>query len=157
MKKDERDPSQAGENLETNPLFPSGEWEGFYTLEFGPQAGRHMMSFTLTFKNGTVTGSGLDDVDYFTWRGLYDTEKLRCSLRKTYPSHTVFYDGYVDQNGIWGSWDIPLFSRGGFHLWPKGLSENLSLQDRADVPEFFKMPELTGSPSLRQGCSECTM
>ncbi len=150
MKKDDRDPIQAGEKLETHPLLPSGEWEGFYTYEFGPQADRHMMSFTLTFKNRTVSGSGLDDVDYFTWRGHYDTDKLRCSLRKTYPTYTVLYAGYVDQNGIWGTWEIPLFSQGGFHLWPKGLSENISLQDRADVPEFFKIPELTGSPSLRQ-------
>jgi hypothetical protein len=142
MKNDERYPSQSGEPLETNPLFPSGEWEGFYTHEFGPHAHRHMMSFTLTFKNGTVSGSGIDDVAYFTWRGRYDTKTLRCSLHKKYPSHTVFYDGYVDQNGIWGTWEIPPFNRGGFHLWPKGLSENITTQDKEQVPEFFKMPEL---------------
>jgi hypothetical protein len=88
--------------LETNPLFPSGEWEGFYTYEFGPDARRYMMSFALTFKNGKVSGSGIDNVSRFSWRGNYDTEKLRCWMQKRYPSHTVSYDGYVDQKGIWG-------------------------------------------------------
>jgi hypothetical protein len=42
-------PLQTGEELEKHPLFPSGEWEGFYTHAFGPHARRHMMSFALTF------------------------------------------------------------------------------------------------------------
>ena len=136
------DPLKAGEELEKHPLFPSGEWEGFYTHAFGPHARRHMMSFALTFKNKTVSGSGIDDVNRFIWRGHYDTEKLRCWMQKRYPSHTVFYDGYVDQNGIWGSWEIPPYSRGGFHIWPKGLSENLTVEDKEKVPETLKFPEL---------------
>ena len=128
--------------METNPLFPSGEWEGFYTYEFGPDARRYMMSFALTFKNGKVSGSGIDNVSRFSWRGNYDTEKLRCWMQKQYPSHTVSYDGYVDQKGIWGIWEIPPYSRGGFHIWPKGLSEDLTVEDKETVPEALTLSQL---------------
>ncbi len=128
--------------METNPLFPSGEWEGFYTYEFGPDARRYMMSFALTFKNGKVSGSGIDNVSRFSWHGNYDTEKLRCWMQKRYPSHTVSYDGYVDQKGIWGIWEIPPYSRGGFHIWPKGLSEDLTVEDKETVPEAFTLPQV---------------
>ena len=128
--------------METNPLFPSGEWEGFYSYEFGPDARRYMMSFALTFKNGKVSGSGIDNVSRFSWRGNYDTEKLRCWMQKQYPSHTVSYDGYVDQKGIWGIWEIPPYSRGGFHIWPKGLSEDLTVEDKETVPEAFTLPQV---------------
>jgi hypothetical protein len=136
-----QEPLNAGEKLETNPLFPSGEWEGFYTYAFGPDAYRHTMSFALTFKNKTVSGSGMDDVDRFIWHGTYDTERLRCWMQKRYPSHTVIYDGYVDESGIWGTWEIPPYYRGGFHIWPKGLSENLTIEDKETIPETLKLPE----------------
>ena len=135
-------PLQTGEELEKHPLFPSGEWEGFYTHAFGPHARRHMMSFALTFKNKAVSGSGIDDVNRFIWQGHYDSEQLRCWMQKRYPTHTVFYDGYVDEKGIWGSWEIPPHYRGGFHIWPKGLSDNLAVEDKQTVPKAFKLPEL---------------
>ncbi len=128
--------------METNALFPSGEWEGFYTYAFGPDARRYMMSFALTFKNGKVSGSGIDNVSRFSWHGNYDTEKLRCWMQKRYPSHTVSYDGYVDQKGIWGIWEIPPYSRGGFHIWPKGLSEDLTVEDKETVPEALTLSQL---------------
>jgi hypothetical protein len=130
------------EKLETNPLFPSGEWEGFYTYELGPDAHRHLMSFALTFKNGIVSGSGIDSVSRFNWRGNYDTEQLRCCMQKRYPTHIVYYDGYVDQNGIWGNWEIAPYCRGGFHIWPKGLSDNLAIEDKEQVPDSISLPEL---------------
>lgn len=142
MKNNDQEPLKALEKLETNPLFPSGEWEGFYTYAFGSDAYRNMMSFALTFKNGKVSGSGVDNVSRFIWRGSYDTEKLRCWMQKRYPSHIVVYDGYVDQNGIWGTWEIPPHDRGGFHIWPKGLSENLTVEDKETVPEFVSFQEL---------------
>ena len=136
------EPLKAWEELEKHSLFPSGEWEGFYTYSFGPDSQRHIMSFALTFKNKSVSGSGIDNVSRFIWRGHYDTEKLRCWMQKRYPSHTVSYDGYVDQNGIWGSWEIPPHYRGGFHIWPKGLSQNLTVEDKETVPETAKLPQL---------------
>lgn len=138
-----QEPLKSLELLEKHPLFPSGEWEGFYTYNFGPDARRYTMSLALTFKNKKVSGSGVDSVNRFNWRGSYDTEQLRCWMHKKYPSHTVFYDGYVDQNGIWGTWEIPPYDRGGFHIWPKGLSDGLTVEDKETVPEFIKVPELT--------------
>ncbi|HEY9634676.1 MAG TPA: hypothetical protein V6D14_14840 [Coleofasciculaceae cyanobacterium] len=142
MKNNQQEPLKALETLETNPLFPSGEWEGFYTYAFGCDAHRHIMSFALTFKNGKVTGSGIDNVNHFIWRGSYDTEKLRCWMQKRYATHVVLYDGYVDQNGIWGTWEIPPHDRGGFHIWPKGLSENLTIEDKETLPQSVSLTEL---------------
>ena len=142
MNDQNKKPLKADEETEKHPLFPSGEWEGFYTYAFGPDAHRNMMSFALTFKNKTVTGSGVDNISGFSWRGHYDTEQLRCGMHKRYPTHSVFYDGYVDKNGIWGTWEIPPYSKGGFHIWPKGLSENLTVQDETTVPQTVKRPEV---------------
>ena len=136
------EPLKALENLEKHPFFPSGEWEGFYTYAFGGDAHRNMMSFALTFKNGKVSGSGIDNINRFIWRGSYDTEKLRCSMQKRYSTHVVLYDGYVDQNGIWGTWEIPPYDRGGFHIWPKGLSENLTVEDKEKLPESINLREV---------------
>ena len=113
-------PSKGEDELsETHNLFPSGEWEGFYTYAKGPDATRHKMSFVLHFQNNIVTGHGNDDVAPFTWRGYYDKENLQCQMTKYYDTHTVFYDGNVDENGIWGMWTIQDYLRGGFHIWPK--------------------------------------
>ena len=54
---------------EIHPLFPSGEWEGFYTYEMRPKADRHEMHSMLDFKNNMVKGSGGDDVGRFSWKG----------------------------------------------------------------------------------------
>lgn len=77
------------------------------------------MSFLLHFENGIITGTGSDDVGAFSWRGTYDKEELRCQMTKKYGTHSVFYDGHVDENGIWGTWKLSDFTKGGFHIWPK--------------------------------------
>jgi len=43
---------------------------------------------------------------------------MRCTIVKSYPTHRVHYEGYIDENGIWGNWQLN-FNSGGFHLWPK--------------------------------------
>lgn len=121
---------------ETHPLFPSGEWEGFYTYEYGPNAQRHLMSFTLRFQANVVTGSGSDDVATFRWEGTYDTAQLCCKMTKRYLSHTVFYDGNVDENGIWGTWNIRNFMKGGFHIWPKATAENFAEEEKESIPDI---------------------
>ena len=120
---------------ETHTLFPSGEWEGFYTYSYRPDARRHLMSFFLLFKNNAVSGSGADDVGAFHWRGQYDTKQLTCQMIKYYAGHTVFYDGLVDQNGIWGTWTISDYCKGGFHIWPKNSAENEAVEEMASEPE----------------------
>lgn len=103
---------------EMHPLFPSGEWEGFYTYAFGPDAQQHKMSLDLIFKINLITGSGSDDIGSFSWRGTYNTDALKCTITKHYASHTVFYEGSIDENGIWGTWSLT-WGHGGFHIWPK--------------------------------------
>lgn len=109
---------------ESHELFPSGEWEGFYTYVMGPGGGRHPMSFVLQFQNGRVTGGGSDDIGPFSWNGSYDVQDLQCAMTKHYAGHQVDYHGHADENGIWGTWTIGGYATGGFHIWPKkGKSE----------------------------------
>ncbi len=107
-----------GPSEELHPLFPSGDWEGFYKYPYDilPPG---QMEFFLNFKAGVVTGGGSDEVGAFSWKGTYDTKALTCQLTKYYASHSVYYHGHVDENGIWGNWQINTFNKGGFHVWPK--------------------------------------
>ena len=121
---------------EMHPMLPSGEWDGFYCYNHNPE--QHKMQIDLNFKNTVITGSGVDDVAPFTWKGKYDLDKFKIFMTKTYHSHRVFYAGNVDENGIWGTWKISFESynfpkelsevlfdafkedcNGGFHIWPK--------------------------------------
>jgi hypothetical protein len=127
---------------EPHPLFPSGEWEGFYTYEQGIQASRHKMSFFLHFKNGKVTGSGSDDVAAFSWNGTYSTENFHCKMTKRYPTHAVYYDGRADENGIYGTWTISGFYKGGFHIWIKNVEEEKAVEENSTTLEVSKKEEL---------------
>ena len=117
---------------EEDPRFPTGEWEGFYLHGFG-MLPRHRMSCVLTFADGKVSGSGLDDVGRFSWSGTYDVSEARCWLHKRYATHVVFYDGYVDAHGIWGIWEISKASRGGFKIWPQGLQSSRDEEEQAEL------------------------
>lgn len=119
--------SKSQKKGEQHPLFPSGEWEGFYTYAMGPDAEQHKMDFFLNFRNGIVTGGGGDDVGSFSWKGAYDTEELYCTMAKSYQAHTVSYQGNVDENGIWGTWQLNEWMTGGFHIWPKGQEANKAI------------------------------
>lgn len=110
--------SKKGPTEEMHPLFPSGDWEGFYKYPYDFLPPGQMNCF-LNFSQGVITGGGSDEVGAFNWRGSYDTKALTCQMTKHYSSHTVDYQGYVDENGIWGNWRIDDFNRGGFHIWPK--------------------------------------
>jgi hypothetical protein len=119
-------------DTESHPLFPSGEWEGFYTYEFGPGAQRHWMSFVLRFQAGVVSGEGGDDVAAFQWAGGYDTLNLTCQMTKVYPTHLVDYQGNVDENGIWGTWRI-YSAHGGFHIWPKKQKQGNEAENEQEM------------------------
>jgi hypothetical protein len=103
---------------EQHPLFPSGPWNGFYTYVQGSTADQHHMPCTLDFVEGALHGRGSDDVGVFSFTGTYDTRSMTCQMTKKYATHTVDYQGCVDENGIWGSWTMHGW-KGGFHLWPK--------------------------------------
>lgn len=134
------------ERQEDHPLFPSGEWEGFYTYAMGARADQHKMHFLLSFKENKVSGSGADDVGSFYWEGSYSKERMDCVMTKYYPTHSVFYKGQVDENGIWGTWEISFYT-GGFHIWPKAQQENqeaqaLAIKEESNVREgLFTLPE----------------
>ena len=131
------------QDVEHHPLLPSGEWEGFYCYHHDPT--QHKMLNELLFLASVVSGGGVDDVSNYTWSGKYELEKLKIEMTKHYSTHTVEYKGDIDENGIWGLWEInydysklpptlvesfkALFKNditGGFHIWPKKGALNKS-------------------------------
>lgn len=122
-------------DLETDDRFPSGPWEGFW-LQPVLDKNRHWMELVLTFQAGTVTGEGRDRVGSFLIRGRYDTEDGKCYWTKRYVGkHDVFYDGYNEGRGIWGTWELkePPW-RGGFHIWPVGMGDPTQRKSAAEAP-----------------------
>lgn len=122
--------------VETDPRFPSGKWLGFWKQ--GPLRGE--MEVLLTFVKGTFTGEGRDRVGAFTFRGRYSTTDGTCHWIKRYAgAHDVFYKGYNEGKGIWGTWKLPGaiidLDRGGFHIWPEGMNvgDRPALTAEADV------------------------
>jgi hypothetical protein len=122
---------------EPHPYFPSGEWEGFYT--YPNKNAKDQMATILEFSGGKVSGSGSDIIGSFAWEGIYDIKAETCSMTKFYMGqHVVYYDGYADENGIWGSWTISEKWKGKFHIWPKGrgpFEEHVAV-----IEEQFFMP-----------------
>jgi hypothetical protein len=123
-------------DLETDPRFPSGPWTGFFLQKLIP--GRNMMEMRLTFRKGELAGEGRDRVGNFVIRGRYNTADGRCRWHKRYlGKHDVFYQGFNEGKGIWGTWDMPEFAdRGGFHIWPEGMADPTTqhLTEAVDLP-----------------------
>lgn len=102
--------------------FPSGPWVGYYV--YGSSRERHRMDLDLTFRDHLVDGRGSDDISFFLIRGHYDSARLEVTWHKVYPgSHSVYYRGYREGRGIWGTWEIGDSGRGGFMIWPKGAED----------------------------------
>ena len=124
-----------------HPLLPSGDWEGFYIYQQGPGSDQHKMEMRLNFENGIISGSGSDDVAAHSWRGNYDLKSMSCELTKNYPSHSVRYQGNIDENGIWGNWQLNIW-QGGFHIWPKKQKEEEEEAEEVEVKVKVKVREL---------------
>jgi hypothetical protein len=95
------------------------------------------MDLHLEFSAGSVNGDGNDDIGRFLIRGKYDSANRECHWTKTYPgSHDVYYRGFREGKGIWGTWEIAIFYHGGFHIWPKGEheGETTTEQFEAETP-----------------------
>jgi len=85
------------------------------------------MRLHLTFANGVISGDGNDDIGRFFIKGRYDSQS-ECHWAKTYVgAHDVFYRGFREGKGIWGTWEIGNFARGGFHIWPKRAGDSESV------------------------------
>jgi hypothetical protein len=127
-------------DLETDPRFPSGRWIGFFLDKRLP--GKHQMELLLTFRQGEMTGDGRDIVGKFLVRGRYGVADGTCYWHKRYlDRHDVFYQGYAEDKGIWGNWELhpkEIYGlvKGGFHIWPDGLADptQSTLAAEADVP-----------------------
>jgi hypothetical protein len=128
---------------ETDPRFPSGPWTGFFLMDHWP--GRHRMELHLSFRQGVMTGEGRDRIGPFLIRGRYSLDDGKCHWTKRYiGQHDVAYQGFNEGKGIWGLWEIPPSSKGGFHIWPEGMGDPTSphLAEAIDAPaETPAVPE----------------
>lgn len=82
----------------------------------------------LTFKVGRITDTDFDPAGNFTITGQYDLDGGRVHLTKRYArAHYIYYRGYAEglQKGIWGIWEIRIFDRGGWHIWPQKYGESM--------------------------------
>ena len=107
------------------------------------------MDLDLTFAAGKLSGDGNDDVGRFKVRGDYSAQTLECSWTKSYiGAHSVFYRGFREGKGIWGTWEITLQSHGGFHIWPKRLDEGdvETTAAKMEQPADTAVPAVTSVP-----------
>lgn len=116
---------------EADHRFPSGPWEGYFQQR-SVSVAKGTMELDLTFRAGRVTGGGRDGVGPFRIAGGYDTAEGKVWWTKSYPFHTVFYRGFAESKGIWGTWEIARNDRDGFHIWPKGSGEGESERKRRE-------------------------
>jgi len=94
------------------------------------------MDLNLTFANGNLSGDGMDDVGRFLIRGRYDAASRECYWTKRYlGAHDVFYRGFREGKGIWGTWEITIHLHGGFHIWPRGSDEGEASAETAEAEE----------------------
>ena len=127
-------------------LFPSGPWVGFYNYRPGD---RHRMDLDLTFANGQMTGDGNDDIGRFHINGRYDAPTRECHWTKTYVgAHDVFYRGFREGKGIWGTWKLPSTATAAFIFGrarlAKGSADSESAA-REQPPEVVASEALAGS------------
>lgn len=115
------------------PLFPSGPWTEFYNYRPGD---RHRMDLHLTFANANISGEGNDDIGRFLIKGRFDVTSRECYWTKAYlGAHDVFYRGFREGKGIWGTWEISIFGHGGFHIWPRRAGTGETESAEASQPE----------------------
>ena len=107
------------------------------------------MDLHLSFANGLVSGDGNDDVGRFLIKGKYDASSRECYWTKSYiGAHDVFYRGFREGKGIWGTWEIRIWNHGGFHIWPKAAGEGEASQEtneQAEPVDAISTVELTRS------------
>ena len=99
---------------------------------------------SLSFAQGSITGDGYDPQAPFIIRGRFDAASGECHWTKTYPgAHDVFYRGFREDKGIWGTWEIQQCARGGFHIWPLGEenAEEVELIEEKPVHEVIAAPQ----------------
>ncbi len=117
----------------SEPIFPSGPWTGFYNYRPG---NRHRMELHLAFANGNIDGEGIDDIGRFIIRGRDQKTSRECHWTKSYlGAHDVFYQGFREGKGIWGTWEIGVLGHGGFHIWPRQAGAGETTAEEEARPE----------------------
>lgn len=103
-------------DFESDPRFPSGPWEGFWTSD----AGVGSMKLYLEFVCGRVRGEGSDRVGTFDITGRYWPRSGIVVLRKKYRGqHKVWYRGRPFGPYLRGGWRIPsTTTRGHWRIRP---------------------------------------
>ena len=126
----------------TELKYPSGPWTGFFN--YGARAERHRMDLSLSFSNGRISGDGVDSVGRFLIAGGYEAGSGECHWTKTYiGAHDVFYRGFREGKGIWGTWELAYLT-GGFHIWPRGEEESAREADAWEEPSSCEPISLPG-------------
>ncbi len=106
------------------------------------------MELQLTFANGSLNGDGSDDIGPFLIKGRYDSTNLESHWTKSYlGKHDVFYRGFREGKGIWGTWEIKTYSRGGFHIRPRRAGEG---EERSESAEQAKPVDAIASEPVSQ-------
>ena len=116
--------------------FPSGPWTGYFNYDAGGQ--RFRTDMIIAFAHQRITGEGGDLIGPFIIDGHYDDAAGECGWRKSYVgAHDVFYSGFREGKGIWGTWTIPGSVHGGFQIWPVGEepAEAVTATKEEGVPE----------------------
>jgi len=94
------------------------------------------MQLHLAFANGAIYGDGNDDIGRFLIKGGYDSQTSECYWTKSYVgAHDVFYRGFGEGKGIWGTWEIGIFNHGGFHIWPKQADDSAAISESEIIAE----------------------
>lgn len=98
-----------------------------------------------------MSGEGADSIGRFLIKGRYDASTLECYWTKSYlGAHDVFYRGFREGKGIWGTWEISLFAHGGFQIWPRNAgageheTEAKEMEEAADAIGVYT-PEVPGA------------
>ena len=119
-------------------MFPSGTWRGFWVQkEHGRQ---EMEAFELHFRNGAITGQGVDMVGRFTFSGDYEVNTGKLTMTKQYlGKHRVYYEGQPDGEGcIGGTWRMELEFAGS--AW----------KDKGPFLMRPELPKATGTEPIQQ-------
>jgi hypothetical protein len=107
---------------ETDPRFPSGAWTGFYLQGESPR--KLQLELNLAFAGGNLKGEGRDYLGKFRIKGTYQVDEGICTWTMTYYSMgSRMYRGFNEGKGIWGTWKMEHFWRGGFYIWPVGMPD----------------------------------
>ena len=151
-------PPEPPPDVEQDPRFPSGKWIGFF-LQPELKPGRHDMELILTFRQSVIQGEGRDRVGQFLIKGRYDSESGKCYWTKSYlKRHDVFYQGYNEGRGIWGTWELKESHHrwhGGFHIWPESMGDPTQrrLSEEAEAPASAEATEAKAEEELAVGAA----